>query len=277
MTTLFNLIYRITLQTQDEDLNDAQTLPYSIYTSRNEQRLLNVPISNPLFVAVLQGRKELGSDGGLHCPQGKFLILSDHPNISIRNIPEGDTYLALLIPFQEGDFNDLPKRSRIPSEHTDHLIGDMNKSLEQCLVQFVESANWGSDTLFASRRKELLLLLHEQGYPVENMATKYPVSQRLSALFHEYQFGDLNQHEICQHLAMSDSTLRRKLKAEGTNLQSIKNQARLGYGLHLLQTSSLSVGMIAEKCGYRSASRFTESFKNQFGLTPSALRHTLGS
>jgi AraC-like DNA-binding protein len=68
--------------------------------------------------------------------------------------------------------------------------------------------------------------------------------------------------------------LRRKLKLEGTSVQDIKDQARLGLALHLLQTSSNSIGMIADKCGYQSQSRFTERFKKRFGLTPSELRKT---
>ena len=73
---------------------------------------------------------------------------------------------------------------------------------------------------------------------------------------------------------MSESTLRRKLKAEGTSLQEIKDQSRLGLGLHLLQTTQDPITLIAEKCGYQSQSRFTNRFKGRFGLTPSELRKT---
>jgi AraC-like DNA-binding protein len=73
---------------------------------------------------------------------------------------------------------------------------------------------------------------------------------------------------------MSESTLRRKLKVESTSVQEIKDSARLGLGLHLLQTSQHSIGIISDKCGYQSQSRFTERFKKQFGLTPSELRKT---
>lgn len=68
--------------------------------------------------------------------------------------------------------------------------------------------------------------------------------------------------------------LRRKLQAEGTNLQALKDQIRLGRGLHLLQTSFLSVGEIAFVSGFQSQSRFSEKFKARFGLTPSELRLT---
>jgi transcriptional regulator GlxA family with amidase domain len=58
------------------------------------------------------------------------------------------------------------------------------------------------------------------------------------------------------------------------NLQDIKDRARLSLGLHLLQTTVEPIGIVAEKCGYHSQSRFTERFKTHFGLTPSELRKT---
>jgi len=73
---------------------------------------------------------------------------------------------------------------------------------------------------------------------------------------------------------MSESTLRRKLKAEGTSIQEIKDQTRMGFGLHLLQTTKKSISIIAQECGYQSQSRFTSRFKDRFGLTPTELRKT---
>ncbi len=73
---------------------------------------------------------------------------------------------------------------------------------------------------------------------------------------------------------MSESTLRRKLQAEGTIFSDLHIQVRLGFGMHLLQTTSLPVVIISEKCGYQSQSRFTEKFKDRFGLTPLKLRQT---
>nr|WP_281358241.1 helix-turn-helix transcriptional regulator [Pseudoalteromonas caenipelagi] len=80
--------------------------------------------------------------------------------------------------------------------------------------------------------------------------------------------------QICDSLAMSESTLRRKLKSEGTTVQTIKDRAKLGLGLHLLQSTDYTIGVISQICGYQSQSRFTERFKSRFGLTPTQLRNT---
>ena len=100
------------------------------------------------------------------------------------------------------------------------------------------------------------------------------IKDQLQEMFIKQGFHDLTIENICEQLAMSESTLRRKLKLEGTSVQEIKDQARLGLALHLLQTSPDSIGAIADKCGYLSQSRFTERFKRRFGLTPTELRKT---
>jgi transcriptional regulator GlxA family with amidase domain len=43
----------------------------------------------------------------------------------------------------------------------------------------------------------------------------------------------------------------------------------------LLQTSPWPVARIAAECGYDCASRFAVSFRQRYGLSPSALRATL--
>jgi len=109
---------------------------------------------------------------------------------------------------------------------------------------------------------------------ISSMATNLKVGHRLHAIFTEQHSEELAMENICEQLAMSESTLRRKLKLEGTTVQDIKDQVRLGLGLHLLQTTLFPIGIIAEKCGYQSQSRFTDRFKGRFGLTPSELRKT---
>jgi AraC-like DNA-binding protein len=86
--------------------------------------------------------------------------------------------------------------------------------------------------------------------------------------------SDLTAGLVAARLALSESTLRRKLAAEGATLQAIKDRARLGHGLHLVQTTFDPIGRIAEKCGYQSQSRFTEKFRQLFGTTPTELRKT---
>jgi AraC-like DNA-binding protein len=88
--------------------------------------------------------------------------------------------------------------------------------------------------------------------------------------------ADLTHRWACPYaakrLAVSDATLRRRLRAENTTFADQVLEARLMRALELLQSSDLPVTSIAAAVGYESPSRFAERFKERFGATPSAFR-----
>lgn len=234
--------------------------------------MLNVPVIKPLFIALLKGRKELGAKAEIVCEAGDFIFLSDSPNTAMRNIPRKNEYLAMLIEFEYDDFDGAVLRGQ---ERARYSTGAISEELETCLTQFVELSSWAPEAIWSSRRKEILHLLCHLGYPeVLAMAANAKMSHRVHAIVSEKPAAELSSDVLCERLAMSESTLRRRLKEEGTGLQEIKDQVKLGLGLHLLQTTRYSIVSIAEECGYASQSRFTDRFKARFGLTPSELRKT---
>jgi AraC-like DNA-binding protein len=249
-------------------------LPFSVYSSTKEQNLLNVPVIKPLLIAVLSGDKELGKNSDITCTAGQFVFLSNTSAVNMRNIPKQSSYFALLIEFDYQDFDNL----QINSNYNDPLcIGDITNTFDKCLQQFIEWSTWAPQKLWPLRRKEIIQLMCHMGHQeILSMVTDPSVSHRVHALFSEQlqRSEVLTVEYICNKLAMSESTLRRKLKSQGTTIQEIKDQATLGLGLHLLQSTHDTIGLIAEKCGYQSQSRFTERFKGLFGLTPSELRKT---
>ena len=253
-------------------VGDKRLLPFSVYSSIKEQRLLNVPVIKPMLIAVLLGNKALGKKGEISCTTGNFIFLSNNPAIDMRNIPKENEYLALLIEFEPQDFDAL-EISLVNQEN--YCVGEITPTLEKCLQQFVEWSYWAPQALWSLRRKEIIQLMCYLGYKeILSMVANPNVGHRLHSLFTENMSNELTMASICQELAMSESTLRRKLKFEGTQLQEIKDQVKLGLGLHLLQSTMQSIGSIAEQCGYYSQSRFTSRFKTRFGLTPSELRKT---
>lgn len=260
------------LNTVKNTINEKHELPFSVYSSIKEQNLLNVPIVKPLLIIVLNGDKELGKDPQLTCHAGDFVFLSSNPAINMRNVPKGKEYLALLIEFDYQDFNGLQVSTL---NKQSYCIGKTTASLEKCLQQFVESSQWAPQQICSLRKREIIALLCHIGYKdILSMLGNPKIGHRLHDMFCKQNFHQLSIEEICSQLAMSESTLRRKLKAEGTSVQEIKDQARFGLGLHLLQTTHYPIVLIAEKCGYKSQSRFTDRFKGRFGLTPSELRKT---
>jgi len=268
------------ISTLKEVMEAKQPLPYAVYSSIEEQKILNVPVVKPMLIAVLNGNKALGRDGEINCTTGSFIFLSNNAAIDMRNIPKNNEYLALLIEFESQDFEGL-EVSLINKQN--YCVGEIVPSLLMCLQQFVEWSHWAPEALWSIRRKELIQLMCYLGHKeILSMMVSPQIGHKLHALFTEYHSEkgnekspeELTMEEICKQLAMSESTLRRKLKNEGLKLQAIKDQVKLGLGLHLLQSTLLPISYIAQKCGYHSQSRFTSRFKVRFGLTPSALRKT---
>ncbi len=260
------------LVTVKKTLSDNLELPFSVYTSFKEQKLLNVPITKPILIAVLDGDKELGKDNEIVCHAGEFIFLADSLAIDMRNIPRDNEYFALLIEFDHQDFSGLQVNV---ANTKDYCIGETTATLERCLQQFVESSLWAPAEVLSLRKREIITLLCHMGYEeILSLLGNPKIKDQLHEMCVQQSAHDLTIDHICEQLAMSESTLRRKLKSEGTGVQEIKDQARLGLGLHLLQTTRDSIGLIADQCGYQSQSRFTDRFKGRFGLTPSELRKT---
>ena len=226
----------------------------------------------PLLIFVLCGRKKLGETDPITCPAGSFVFLSNSPSINMRNIPDDEAYFALLIEFDAADFDCLAKRKLRTDKY---FQGRIDMAMQRTLLQFVEWSSFSPPEIWALRRQEILQLLWLQGYEqVAAMMEPPTLSHKLHSIVSANLADDLDAETLSSMLAMSESTMRRKLNAEGGSLQAIKDRVRLGHSLHLIQTSSEPIGLIAEQCGYQSHSRFTDKFKQRFGITPTALRKT---
>ncbi|WPC06549.1 helix-turn-helix transcriptional regulator [Pseudomonas benzenivorans] len=246
-------------------------LPFSVYSSYKEQRILNAPITKPLLIFVLAGVKQLGRRDEIVCPTGSFLFLSNASDIDMRNIP-GDEYFAVLIEFEFSDF-DRFKNKRSADKR--YVQGGIDEAMAKTLKQYIEWSLYAPQELWHFRREELLQLIYLSGYTeVSNIVGHPSLSHRLHDIVSDNISSDWSVGRLAERLAVSESTLRRRLKAEGASIKSTVNRARLGQGLFLLQTTMEPIGRIAERCGYHSQSRFTDRFKQQFGITPSELRKT---
>lgn len=252
-------------------LHENKQLPFSVYSSLKEQRILNAPIVKPLLILVLAGVKQLGKEDEIICPTGNFLFLSNTSNIDMRNIP-GNEYFAVLIEFDFCDFDQFKGKRNNDQKY---FQGKIDGVLEKTLKQYFEWSIFAPQELWRFRREELLRLIYLSGYEDVSTIVGHPsLSHQIHDIISENITNDWNVDCLTAKLAVSESTLRRKLNAEGTNIKSVINRTKLGHGLHLIQTTMEPIGRIAERCGYQSQSRFTDKFKQLFGTTPTELRKT---
>jgi AraC-like DNA-binding protein len=77
---------------------------------------------------------------------------------------------------------------------------------------------------------------------------------------------------ISKKIYLSKSTLKRKLKAEGTTFSTIFLLARMKKAARLLRTNNNSIRAIAEECGFNNPSYFSTVFRKIFNTTPKKYR-----
>ena len=84
--------------------------------------------------------------------------------------------------------------------------------------------------------------------------------------------ADWSAHALAAAFHVSESTLRRRLDDAHQPLATLVRHTRLEVALGLLQTTSLSVGEVAQRCGWASHSRFSAAFQARWGVPPNVVR-----
>jgi len=77
---------------------------------------------------------------------------------------------------------------------------------------------------------------------------------------------------IAEQLHMSPQTLRRRLKAENTSFQEIKDNLRRDIAIYHLGRGDYAINDIAHLAGFTEPSTFHRAFKKWTGVTPGAYR-----
>jgi AraC-like DNA-binding protein len=77
---------------------------------------------------------------------------------------------------------------------------------------------------------------------------------------------------VAAALHVSPRTLHRQLRAEGTSLQALKDEARRTLAEALLQRTQRPVKQVAQAAGFRSEKSFARAFRQWTGTTPAELR-----
>lgn len=84
-----------------------------------------------------------------------------------------------------------------------------------------------------------------------------------------------NIEQVAERLGCAPRTLRRKLHQEQETFQNILDEERKAVACDYLQNSNLSIGHIAERCGFQSPQNFSHAFRGWTGLSPSKFRKTI--
>lgn len=112
-----------------------------------------------------------------------------------------------------------------------------------------------------------------------NLLVKYRDDASLAAqirrrLRRQLPAGWLELNALAQDLHLAPTTLQRRLQAEGTSFQEVKDALRRDIAIDLLSSSSRSVGDVAAEVGFLETSAFHRAFKKWTGVSPGAYRNT---
>lgn len=84
--------------------------------------------------------------------------------------------------------------------------------------------------------------------------------------------GKLSSADVARLVSMSQSQLGRRLGRLGTDISRELAAANLAHAKHVLETTALPLGELADALGYSDPGNFSRWFKRETGLTPSAYR-----
>lgn len=93
----------------------------------------------------------------------------------------------------------------------------------------------------------------------------------------DFQYStDVSLSSLAKMLSVSEGHLSTLFKKEtGSTITDYVNSTRIRQALILLNTSTLSIGEIAARCGFLDANYFSRIFKKQLGLSPREYRASI--
>ena len=95
---------------------------------------------------------------------------------------------------------------------------------------------------------------------------------RVRTYLSQTDWDNANLTGAANAMHMTPRTLIRKLEADGTTFQAIKDALRRDIAIRHLQVGQHSVEAIAHEVGFSSAANFHKAFQRWTGNTPSSYR-----
>ncbi len=162
--------------------------------------------------------------------------------------------------------------ARFPSEVYEQIL--------QSRVRFGAEENgivfptWNLELPIVSANEELKNALKDK---VEQLLARLSEQPSLSTrvrthLMSQLQYANIGVDTTARHFNMSERTLRRQLKEEGTTYKQILSDLRRELAIKYLEDNDLSNKEIALLLGYAELSTFHRAFKSWTKLTPSEFR-----
>ncbi len=233
-------------------------------------------VEQPILIVVQDGTKTLRCQNAqhtIHAGSGIAIAGGQHIDVCDQISAKG-VYSAQWLTW------DTSLISAYAEQHPTQPIIYSSQSIPQMDTEFSYAFGQATQALSNTdlpeciarhRVSEILIWL---GIHIGRFAPLHTLSweQKVRHIIARNVTEDWHMHMIAQHLAVSESTLRRRLREEGKQFHSLLTDVRMLIALRMLQSTQQSMTQIALYVGYQTSSHFSASFKKRFGIAPSSLR-----
>lgn len=254
------------------------------FKSKLPQALRNVSSHSASVFYINRGVKNLSwGDGLIQVDKAHLLVVPARQQINFVNVPDDGQYIAwqfslpLRLPnYLSEQLFGANARVKVEQARQDNPLVEINDDLALILETAVQSKQAENSESMQLHYIYGLILALASSFDVRPLYLNREASivERVVQHISWLPSKDWKAQQLADSLAMSESTLRRKLSEQGVCFRDLLLDVRLSHGLVSLQTLHFSLPEVALMCGYNSYDRFSRQFKTKFGLTPREYRST---
>lgn len=208
--------------------------------------------------------QDLGEVERFHTETGLMLVQHYIETISGLTLDDAVYHFAYAEPAYSGEYS-----SHL---HSACQFGSETSSVEiprhwlEIRSPFYDGALWRRSQLELSRRIEELGASSDQVY-----------TEHLTSLLRSREPPLPDLGAIAAGLHISERTLTRRLKREGTNFREIRNRVLRSWAIEYLTNTGDSVESIAAALGYQDAANFRRAFRGWVNCSPGEYRDRVSS
>ena len=172
--------------------------------------------------------------------------------------------------------NSIQLKCHAPTDDSDYKIrfcDDIQYNTDENYIQF--DANYLNIAIKQDKKSWYQFIQHTP----YNLLVRFKNPNALSHQIRKYflqtsctKWPELT--ELAPQFHMSEATMQRRLKQEGTNCQQLKNDIRRDLAISLLGQNTLSLQAISEQLNFQDTSAFHRAFKKWTGLSPGTYRQS---
>lgn len=272
------------LSKRDPELDhDLMQCGLGIQSCYKPQTIAKMVFNKPALLLVVSGSKEILLPNKRYLAKaGEFLIVPADTEFWIGKYPDEVTgiYQGLGFRFDIETIQEFQRSFGQGLESWNlapHWHAPASEAALEWVAQWLEWSRKYPVSVQVQRHRlvELLLLFAQAGLAGNMLVSRSPSwRQRVSQMLGVDPARTWRCGEICKVLGVSESAMRRRLQLEGANFRDLLEEVRLMSGLTMVQETRMTICQVADAVGYQSQSRFTDRFKERFGVTPTALRRS---